>query len=60
MSIEKATKKNGKSTRSVTLPGGKEKFIDTDPVAIARVLRSKSKLGLREEKLAAAERKLNG
>lgn len=58
MSIERATKKTTKSMRSVTLPGKRPAHMSTDPVEIARELRSKSRLGQREAKLAAAEAKL--
>lgn len=60
MAVERATAKNGKSLRSVKLPGKAERFVDTDPVKIARELRAKSRLGQREAKLNEAERKANG
>ncbi|WVT73339.1 hypothetical protein QM996_17965 [Sinorhizobium chiapasense] len=60
MSIERATKKSAKATRSVTLPGKRAAYLSTDPVDIARELRAKSRLGQREAKLAAAEAKLRG
>jgi len=58
MQIEKATERRGKSKRSIKLPGGEVRFADTSPEAIARVLRSKSKLGKREAKLDEAEKKI--
>jgi hypothetical protein len=60
---EKATSKragSGKQSRRIKLPGKSETFANTDPVDIARELRAKSKLGEREARLAAAEKKQRG
>jgi hypothetical protein len=59
MEIEKATARRGKTNRRIKLPGGVETYDSTLPEAIARTLRAKSKLGLREAKLEAAEKKID-
>ncbi|KQZ99572.1 hypothetical protein ASD64_14670 [Mesorhizobium sp. Root157] len=58
MAIEKSTERRAKSKRTIKLPGKVERYANTDPVDIARELRSKSRLGQREAKLDAAEKKL--
>jgi hypothetical protein len=58
MAIEKATERRSKTQRRIKLPGKVERFADTDPVDIARELRAKSRLGQREAKLDAAEKKI--
>jgi hypothetical protein len=55
--LEKTTERRTKSKRRITIRGGRTTFESKDPTEIARELRAKSKLGKREARLDAAERK---
>jgi hypothetical protein len=57
---ENTREKRQKSRRHIKLPGKPAKYASTDPVEIARELRSKSRLGRKEAKLDAAEAKSRG
>jgi hypothetical protein len=54
---ESTREKRQKSKRHIKLPGKPATYANTDPIEIARELRSKSKLGQREARLDAAEKK---
>lgn len=54
---ENTREKRQKSRRHIKLPGKPAKYANDDPVDIARELRSKSRLGRKEAKLDAAEKK---
>jgi hypothetical protein len=58
--FERATENRSRprERRRIKLPGKAEAYANTDPLEIARELRTKSKLGKREARLAAAEEKL--
>ena len=59
--IERADSKRSKSplkTRRVKMPDGSVRHTDTTPELIAAELHAKSKLGMKEARLAAAEAKL--
>lgn len=56
--LERSTERRGKSSRRIVMPGGEVRYADTSPEAIARALRAKSKLGMREARLKAAEVKV--
>ncbi|MBB4290608.1 hypothetical protein GGE16_002648 [Rhizobium leguminosarum] len=58
--FERANTKAGGAGRTVKLPGKTAQHSDARPVDIARELRAKSELGLREAQLARAEAKLDG
>ncbi len=58
--FEKANTKRERSTkvsRRIKIPGAAEIYDNTDPIKIARELRSRSRLGKREARLDAAARK---
>lgn len=58
MSLERANERRAKAPRLVKLPGDRNaRRSDQDPLEIAKELRAKSRLGQREAKLEAAERK---
>jgi hypothetical protein len=57
---EATREKRQKSRRHITMPGKREIYSDKDPVEIARELRARSKLGKREARLDAAEKKIGG
>ncbi len=54
---ENTREKRQKSKRHIKVPGKAAAYASTDPVDIARELRAKSKLGVREARLDAAEAK---
>jgi len=56
--LERATERRGKFSRRIVMPGGEVRYADTSPEAIARALRAKSKLGVREARLEEAEAKV--
>jgi len=63
MSIEQANAKRARVVsreRKIKLPGRPVKYGADDPLRIARELRANSRLGRREARLAAAERKRDG
>lgn len=55
---ETSREKRQKSKRHIKVPGKPATYANTDPIDIARELRAKSKLGKREARLDAAEKKL--
>lgn len=58
MSLERANEKRAKAPRLIKLPGDKTaRRSDRDPLEIAKELRAKSRLGQREARLDAMERK---
>jgi hypothetical protein len=57
MAFEKAVERRSKIHRRIRLPDGTVRSANTDPVEIARELRTRSGLGRRERKLAEAEAK---
>lgn len=57
---ENIREKRQKSKRHIKLPGKPATYASTDPIEIARELRSKSRLGRKEAKLDAAEKKKRG
>jgi hypothetical protein len=60
MSLERADEKRSKRPRMIKVPGQVERMTTRDAVSIARELRSRSELGKREARLAAAEAKIDG
>jgi hypothetical protein len=52
--------KRQRSRRHIKIPGKPAEYASTDPIDIARELRAKSKLGKREARLDAAEKKKRG
>lgn len=57
---ENTREKRQKSKRHIKVPGKPAAYASTDPIDIARELRSKSPLGRKEAKLDAAEKKARG